>query len=161
MFFWSITCKETWAYIGVTKRLVQNHESLYAVASSSMKPKKNRRTQEEKRNTKWKPTRIFYEKNEMPEREKRIKAKGGRKLRTWTSIARFLEKILGFCHVKQLKANCFTPCDAPKKQVDEATSCSHGRDETYFQHAPVNIDKSRTLWAWKPIIICIWIPMLK
>jgi hypothetical protein len=64
----------------------------------------------------------------MTEREKGIKAKRGRELRTRTSMARFSEKILDFCHVKQLKANCFTPCDAPKKQVDEATSCSHGRD---------------------------------
>jgi hypothetical protein len=47
-----------------------------------MKPKKNRRTQEEKRNTKQKPTIIFYEKNEMPEREKGIKAKRGKELRT-------------------------------------------------------------------------------
>jgi hypothetical protein len=32
--------------------------------------------------------------------------------------------------------------------------------KTYFQHAFFNMDKSWTFWTWKPIIICIWIPML-
>jgi hypothetical protein len=62
----------------------------------------------------------------MTEREKGIKAKKGRELRTRTSIARLLEKILDFCHVKQLKANCFTPCDAPKNKLMKQLAAAMG-----------------------------------
>jgi hypothetical protein len=32
--------------------------------------------------------------------------------------------------------------------------------ETYFQHAPLNMDKNWTFWEGKPVIFCIWILML-